>query len=102
MAYPVGDEICQRPLAAVIAEQAAVIAEDIGGDVLQLPQRRDLIRAVIGEMTLALVSAGDRYRSPSRSLNHPETAPVELELPFPSGDARLARGRLFLLKNVCG
>jgi hypothetical protein len=63
MAYPVGDEIWQRPLAEVIAEQAAVIAEDIGGDVLELPQRRDLIRALIGEMTLTLVSSGDRYRS---------------------------------------
>jgi hypothetical protein len=62
-AYPVGDEIWHRPLAEVIAEQASVIAADVGGDVLELPRHGDLLRAVIREMTLALVSAGDRYRS---------------------------------------
>jgi hypothetical protein len=64
LAYPVGDEIWQQPLAEVIAEQAAVIADDIGGDVLERPQRRDLILALIREMTVTLVSTGDRYRSP--------------------------------------
>jgi hypothetical protein len=63
LAYPVGEEIWHRPLAAVIAEQAAVIADDIGGDVRERCRRRDLISGLIREMTLMLVSAGDQYRS---------------------------------------
>jgi hypothetical protein len=66
LAYEIGDEIWA--LADAIADQAQIIAEDTGADVLEPPERRARIESVIAEMSAALVSVGDRYARRRRSL----------------------------------
>jgi hypothetical protein len=63
-AYEIGDEIWQWALGDAIVDQAQIVADDTGADVLERPERRARIESVIAEMSAALVSVGDRYRSP--------------------------------------
>ena len=65
--YDVGDEIWQESLADAIHAEAETIAGYAGSDLLQSPdqaQRNALRDRIVGEMTAALVSVGDRYRAP--------------------------------------
>ena len=65
--YDVGDEIWQVSLADAVNAEAETIAGDAGADRLQSPDQthRNALRdRIVGEMTSALVSVGDRYRAP--------------------------------------
>ena len=65
--YDVGDEIWQVSLADAINAEAEMIAGYAGADLLQSPDQthRNAFRdRIVGEMTSALVSVGDRYRAP--------------------------------------
>ena len=65
--YDVGDEIWQESLADAIHAEAETIAGYAGSDLLQSSdqaQRNALRDRIVGEMTAALVSVGDRYRAP--------------------------------------
>lgn len=64
--YDVGDEIWQESLADAIHAEAETIASYVGSDLLLSPdqaQRNALRDRIVGEMTAALVSVGDRYRA---------------------------------------
>jgi hypothetical protein len=64
--YGVGDEIWQESLAVAIHAEAETIASYGGSDLLQSSdqaQRNALRDRIVGEMTAALVSVGDRYRA---------------------------------------
>ena len=65
--YDVGDEIWQESLADAIHAEAETIAGYAGSDLLQSSDQahRNALRdRIVGEMTAALVSVGDRYRAP--------------------------------------
>jgi hypothetical protein len=65
--YGVGDEIWQESLADAIHAEAETIASHAGSDLLQSSDQapRNALRdQIVGEMTVALVSAGDGYRAP--------------------------------------
>jgi hypothetical protein len=65
--YAVGDEIWHESLVDAIIAEAETIATYAGCDLLESPARahRAALRdRIIGEMTSALVSAGDEYRAP--------------------------------------
>jgi hypothetical protein len=65
--YDVGDEIWQETLADAIQAEAETIASYAGSDPLQSSdqaQRNALRDRIVGEMTSALVSVGDRYDAP--------------------------------------
>jgi hypothetical protein len=62
--HAVGDEIWQRPLSQVLAEQAEIVTDDIAGGRLDHDQRNALLERVAAEMTEALVNVGDSYRAP--------------------------------------
>ena len=64
--YDVGDEIWHESLADTIHCEAETIASYAGSDLLQSAdqaQRNALRDRIVREMTVALVSAGDRYRA---------------------------------------
>jgi hypothetical protein len=63
LAYEIGNEIWA--LADAIADQAQIVADDTGANVLEPPERRARIKSVIAEMSAALVSVGDRYARPT-------------------------------------
>jgi hypothetical protein len=62
--HAVGDEIWQRPLSEVLAEQAEILTDDIAGGRLDHDQRNALHERVVAEMSEALVDVGDSYRAP--------------------------------------
>jgi hypothetical protein len=65
--YDLGDEIWQESLADAIRAEAETIASYAGSELLESPDRahRAALRdRIVGEMTSALVSVGDRYRAP--------------------------------------
>ncbi|MGI8863845.1 MAG: hypothetical protein ACR2JH_05510 [Solirubrobacteraceae bacterium] len=65
--HDVGDEIWHESLADAIQAEAETIASCAGSDLLQSPDQahRNALRArIVGEMTAALGSIGDRYRAP--------------------------------------
>jgi hypothetical protein len=87
--YDVGDEIWQESLADAIRAEAETIASYARSDLLQSSdqaQRNALRDRIVGEMTAALVSAGDRYRAPDGVLYS--------MLEESSVDAPCRRGRL--------
>jgi len=88
--YDVGDEIWQESLADAIHAEAETIASYAGSDLLQSPdqaQRNALCHRVVGEMTAALVSVGDRYRAPEGVFY---SLIEESALDGPSGEGRLS------------
>jgi hypothetical protein len=65
--YDVGHEIWQETLADAIHAEAETIAGYAGSELLESPDQahRDALRdRLVDEMTVALVSIGDRYRAP--------------------------------------
>jgi hypothetical protein len=65
--YDVGDEIWQQSLADAIREEAEVIANHAGPELLALTEQelRSVLRGrIIAAMTEALVDVGDSYRAP--------------------------------------
>jgi hypothetical protein len=87
--YDVGDEFWHQSLADAIYAEAETIASYRGAHLLQsLDQARQnaLRDRIVGEMTAALVSVGDRYRAPDGVVYSLIKAPT---LDRPSGNGRL-------------
>jgi len=85
----VGDEIWQGSLVDAIHAEAETIASYAGSDLLHLSDqahRNALRHRIVGEMTAALVSVGDRYRAPDGVLY---SLIEESALDPPSGEGRL-------------
>jgi hypothetical protein len=91
--YAVGDEIWHESLADAIHAEAETIAGCAGADLLESsdrPDRNALRDRIVGEMTAALVSVGDRYRAPDGVLY---SLIDESALDSPSGEGRLGAMR---------
>jgi hypothetical protein len=87
--YDFGDEIWQESLADAIHAEAETIAGYAGADLLESsdqPHRNALRDRIVGEMTAALVTVGDRYRAPDGVLY---SLIEESALDPPSGEGRL-------------
>ena len=88
--HDVGDEIWQESLADAIHAEAETIASYAGSDLLQSSdqaQRNALRDRIVGEMTAALVSVGDRYRAPDGVLY---SLIEESAVDAPCGEGRLS------------
>ena len=84
--HAVGDEIWQRPLAEVLAEQAEIVTDDIARGRLDPDQRKALLEQVAAEMTEALVDVGDSYRAPDGV----QYSLIDESAGLPGGEDRLA------------
>jgi hypothetical protein len=87
--YDVGDEIWQESLADAIRAEAETIASYAGSDLLRSSgqaQRSALRDRIVGEMTAALVSVGDRYCAPDGVFY---SLTEESALDAPRGEGRL-------------
>jgi hypothetical protein len=87
--HDVGAEIWQESLAEAIHAEAETIASHAGSDLLQSSdqaQRNALRDRIVGAMTAALVSVGDRYRAPDGVLY---SLIEESALDGPSSEGRL-------------
>ena len=87
--YDVGDEIWHESLADAIHAEAETIASYAGSDLLQSSDQahRNALRdRIVREMTVALVSVGDRYSAPDGVLYSLTEEPA---LAPPSGEGRL-------------
>jgi hypothetical protein len=88
--FDVGDEIWQASLADAIHAEAETTASYAGSHLLQSPdeaQRNALCDRIVGEMTAALVSIGDRYRAPDGVLY---SLIKESAVDTPCGEGRLS------------
>jgi hypothetical protein len=88
--YDVGDEIWHESLADAIHAEAETIASYAGSDLLRSSdqaQRNALRDRIVGEMTAALVSVGDRYGAPDGVLY---SLTEESALDAPCGEGRLS------------
>jgi hypothetical protein len=88
--YDVGDEIWHGSLADAIQAEAETIASYAGSDLLRSSdqaQRNALRDRIVGEMTAALVSVGDRYCAPNGVFY---SLLEESALDAPSGEGRLS------------